>query len=739
MKTKPKITFANFGNYSEIFKALFEDLGLEVLPPEKTHPKTITEGANIAPEMYCFPLKVNLGNYLSAIKNGANTIFMATALGGSCRLRYYGVVQEKVLEEAGYNVRFIIFDQKINDIYSKIKEISGASFFRILKAFYYFWRKLNLIETLEKKAQHLRPREIEKGAADQLFAESITKIGNLKKEGDFSKLKKEILEKFSQIEIKEKKDLPRVGLIGEIYTVCDPAINFWVEKKLGEAGIEVHREMNLSYHLKKKIFFKDFFIQKKIKPYLGSTVGGHGRDAIYEMLHYIKENFDGIIHLLPFQCFVKDTNITVDGYLQKPIQDIRIGEKVLTHKGRFKKVTHKFCRNYQGPILKIDCGGKLLTISVTPEHPILLAKATRWPCNRTKEIKPLKFIPAYQAKKGDFVAIPIPKDIDDPVSIDYSTVETIQPDTRLHPNFKKIDTFVFKPDLLKLLGYYLAEGCITYYQSKQDKKVKIPHAITFGFNINEKKYVEDLLRIISANFKNLRIAVKDIAESHKTIVVINSKSLGEYISYLCGSRADKKRFSSELLNLEPALQKEILKGFFRGDGSFRDEYGETTYRGVTTSRSLASQLFWLLVRNRIKPSFLEQHIKDRKLSYMLKIATAHEIKRLGEDLIKVTDRKKFIKHREIKDYFLVPIRKMEWANFKGRIYNLTVEDDHSYIANFLSFSNCMPEVTVRPILEKIHQESGIPFLSISLDEQVAEAGIDTRLEAFTDVVRDYHN
>ncbi len=51
---------------------------------------------------------------------------------------------------------------------------------------------------------------------------------------------------------------------------------------------------------------------------------------------------------------------------------------------------------------------------------------------------------------------------------------------------------------------------------------------------------------------------------------------------------------------------------------------------------------------------------------------------------------------------------------------------------------CMPEITVRPILERIHQESGIPFLSLSLDEQAAEAGIDTRLEAFIDVVRNYH-
>lgn len=315
---KPVITFANFGNYTDIFKTLFEGLGLEILPPEKTNPEAISQGAKIAPEMYCLPLKVNLGNYLSAIKKGANTIFMATASGGSCRLRYYGVTQEKVLKEAGHNVNFIVFDQNLFDIYSKIKEISGASFFQILKVFYYFWRKLSFIETLESKAQYLRPREIERGATDRLFIESISEVGNLRNEKVFPELKKEILKKFSQIKIKGKRDLPRVGLIGEIYTVCDPDVNFGMERKLGEAGIEVHREMNLSYHLKKKIFFKDFFIQKKIKPYLGSTVGGHGRDAIYEMLHYIKEDFDGVIHLLPAFCMPE---ISVRPILEKIHQD----------------------------------------------------------------------------------------------------------------------------------------------------------------------------------------------------------------------------------------------------------------------------------------------------------------------------------------------------------------------------------------------------------------------------------
>lgn len=316
---KPTITFARWGNYTLAFKSLFEDLGLKVISPEKPTSRIITDGSKIAPEMYCFPLKVNLGNYLDSIKKGADTIFMATALGGSCRLRYYAVVQDKLLKDAGYRVNFIIFDQSLKDIYSKIKEISGASFWQILRSAIFSLRKLLLIEEIEKKAQYLRPREIEKGAVDKISQWSFDRIEKLKDGKEFARLKKEIFEKFRGIKIRYKENLPRVALIGEIYTVCEPTINFETERKLGNEGIEVHREMNLTYHLKKKIFpWRDTVIQRKIMPYLESTVGGHGRDAIYEMLTCIKKDFDGIIHLLPMGCMPE---VTVRPILEKIHQE----------------------------------------------------------------------------------------------------------------------------------------------------------------------------------------------------------------------------------------------------------------------------------------------------------------------------------------------------------------------------------------------------------------------------------
>ncbi len=316
---KPKITFARWGNYTIAFKTLFKQLGLEVISPEKTNSQTIAEGAKLAPEMYCLPLKVNIGNYLETIRRGANTIFMVTALGGSCRLRYYGAVQDKVLKEAGYKVDFVIFDQDPRNIYSKIKEISAASPWQIFKAARFFFKKLRFIEKLEKRVQYSRPREIEKGTTDKLLIETFMELDRIEKEKDYPKFKREALRKFSEIKIEKNKDVPKVGLIGEIYTVSDPTINFEAERKLGEEGIEIHREMDLTYHLKKKIFpWKDWVIQKKINPYLKSTVGGHGRDAIYEMLDYVKKGFDGVIHLLPAFCMPE---ITVRPILEKIHQE----------------------------------------------------------------------------------------------------------------------------------------------------------------------------------------------------------------------------------------------------------------------------------------------------------------------------------------------------------------------------------------------------------------------------------
>lgn len=303
-----KLTFPYWGNYTIAFKALFRKLDIDFIPPEKTNSAAIEAGAKISPAMYCFPLKVNMGNYLSAIKQGADTIFMVTSFSGSCRLRYYAAIEDKALAEAGHKVDFIVFNQSPKDIYLKLKKISNASDWQILSAASIFFKKLRIIEKLEKRAQYIRPREKVRGEIDEVLKWSFQELDEKNNFREISILEKEIYRKIAELKIDKKKDVPKIGIIGEIFTVTDNMINFDIEKKLGQEGIEVHREMDVTYHLKKILFpWKDRTIQRKIMPYLQSTVGGHGRDAIYEMLNYGKRGFNGIVHLLPMGCMPETT------------------------------------------------------------------------------------------------------------------------------------------------------------------------------------------------------------------------------------------------------------------------------------------------------------------------------------------------------------------------------------------------------------------------------------------------
>lgn len=311
-----RITFAEWGNYTSTLKTFLEEIGLEVISPERTNPKAIEEGAKLSPDLFCFPLKVNIGNYLPAIKKGANTIFMWENIGGSCRMRYYWIIQEKILREAGFKVKVLNFNsQNLLPQINKIRKENKISSWKLLQGFLLLFRKLRFVEHLENKAQYLRPREINKGETDKLLTKILKELEKITSLNNLSKLQKSAKEQVSRVKIDPGRQVLKIGIIGEIYTIVDSTINFGLEKKLGEMQVEIHRKLNLTQHLIGGFFpWKEWQLQRKIKPYLKTTVGGHGRQAIEEMLDFSKEKFDGVIQLLPFGCMPE---ITVRPILQE--------------------------------------------------------------------------------------------------------------------------------------------------------------------------------------------------------------------------------------------------------------------------------------------------------------------------------------------------------------------------------------------------------------------------------------
>jgi predicted nucleotide-binding protein (sugar kinase/HSP70/actin superfamily) len=311
-----KVTFPYWGHYTPAITILFEKLGFDVIAPEKTNQTSIREGARISPELFCFPLKVNMGNYVSSLRRGADTIFMWENLGGICRFRYYWIIQQKALNDAGFKAKIINLNTShpISRI-REIKRINKISWFKILDAFYSTFSIIRFIERLEKKAAYFRPRETTKGETDKVLDYFFNNIGALKTRSALRKLKKKTLKKLKEIKIIKNKDVIKIGILGEIFMVTDNIVNFDLEKKLGQMGMEVHRDLSLSYFLRHEAFpWLDYIAQKRVYPYLKTTVGGHGRDAVNEMLVAVKKRLDGVVHILPLACMPE---VTVRPILEK--------------------------------------------------------------------------------------------------------------------------------------------------------------------------------------------------------------------------------------------------------------------------------------------------------------------------------------------------------------------------------------------------------------------------------------
>src|SRR6266516_3068870 len=72
-------------------------------------------------------------------------------------------------------------------------------------------------------------------------------------------------------------------------------------------------------------------------------------------------------------CLCSGSMVRVGGG-EKPIEEVEIGDEVLTHEGRFRRVRDTMQRRFEGPIFRITFAGEgYRSLAVTPRHPFLAA------------------------------------------------------------------------------------------------------------------------------------------------------------------------------------------------------------------------------------------------------------------------------------------------------------------------------------------------------------------------------
>lgn len=306
-------TFPHFGSLTYVFEIIFRELGrTDVILPNKPSRKTSELGSRYSPEFVCTPFKLTLGTFIEMLDKGADELYIG---GGNmyCRFGLYWPVQKLILEDLGYDFKFVpvpIYDPL--DLLKTFQAVSNNyTVWETIKAFRTTWIKTRFIELVDNLHFKYRALELEKNQADRLAEETHRKIveiqglGNLRK---YCKKLPELFDKTIEIDRKKEKEALKIGVCGEIYVALEPTLNLDIHRKMNELGVITKNLISLGMLIdfgRKINPFKTLPFKKArrvAKPYIGQRCGGEAQENIGDIILYKRKKWDGLIHLYPFTC-----------------------------------------------------------------------------------------------------------------------------------------------------------------------------------------------------------------------------------------------------------------------------------------------------------------------------------------------------------------------------------------------------------------------------------------------------
>jgi len=304
------ITFPQMGNITLAAKSFFEDIGIPCVPPENNK-TALQAGARVSPDEMCLPFKMMMGNYMEAIRRGADTILI-TGSCGPCRFGEYCELQRDILHRKGLRADMIVVDAPreigTGELLHRLGRIGGASSQstpRILLALRAAMRVLKAADALDKAAGRIAGMEQERGSSARIIMRCRREA--LRRTGSTQTLAalKEGQRRLRELPLDPARQPLHIALVGEIYSMIEPYANLYIEEKLMAYGACSKRLITPDWWVK-DLAFKPLKGaapgQRAAKPYLPYAVGGHARETLAHAERCAKCGFDGAIQIFPTGC-----------------------------------------------------------------------------------------------------------------------------------------------------------------------------------------------------------------------------------------------------------------------------------------------------------------------------------------------------------------------------------------------------------------------------------------------------
>ena len=456
-------------------------------------------------------------------------------------------------------------------------------------------------------------------------------------------------------------------------------------------------------------------------------------------------------------CFGETAPVLMSNHDIKRILDVKVGDRVITHKGRIRPVTKTYKHQYDGPMVALRTAGCPETIWVTPNHEywaitfdtpekLRNKNGSKYFFNKPKYNTGLRWVPAGELKPQDVLVIPKcgyeiePHvfDMTDIVPHYQANTTTVWANTSgKNPNLEtynqlatrfnttprvigtivqqvrnvddglteQVDTYLndieyqrditpqklnrfitLNGDLMRLIGYYIAEGYSVGALNNRQAH--------FAFAEHEQAFADDVSRLISQIFGYDNTAFK-VTPRHSLEVRVWNHAIAIFLEQLVGAGAGNKRLPSFVLNQSRECLRQLLIGAIRGDGSTRDQH-RIAYK--TTSPHLAHQIAEIFMRLGYMPSVGSDSNDSHEswaTSYHVRISGAQHDKFVNEfpemELQQLdVDSKQII--FEDDQYIYVSVLAADIVHRQCDVFNIEVAEDNSYVVNRTAVHNCTTRI-----------------------------------------------
>lgn len=402
-------------------------------------------------------------------------------------------------------------------------------------------------------------------------------------------------------------------------------------------------------------------------------------------------------------CFVPGTKVLRGDGSVTNIEEMQVGDEVISHKGKKRKVEHVHTYNQKGHMVKFSTTLSNIPVVTTKTHEIYAIKGQACAYTNRKHVicKPScskqdcsfklfnkyspKWIAASELEVGDIVMYPRLKtsgnylnrlDLKDYL---YTTKRYKWDDTHIWaqdnikvPRFIEIDE-----DLARLAGYFVSEGGVG----------KLHKTFNFTFNSKEHSYIIEVVKLVRKLFGNdIRIKVNDRTLENNTFrIVVSSKVVSNLLASLFGENTYVKKLPVWFNELPEKILSSFLQTAVFGDGCTvikrRMDYSTVSPNLFYQMEQLFRKLGYITYKQLEPCKKATNNLTDRYRLYI----SGNQINELEKEFNFGIDmggmKNTHIQRLSWMDenYQYVQIKKIEQLFYCGKVYDLAVEKDTSYV------------------------------------------------------------